>query len=118
MSESKIILLVTSMPASSVIEGNQNFCRQVFRGKKIGPVVELDGMNPNEKEERNILFAISEKRGLYPQIFIKINDEISFVGDFEKMNELNDCNSLPPEILSANPQIQTFDKVFAFFLNS
>lgn len=59
---SHAILLFTSVPASAVVAGNQTFIRQAFAGRKI-PFVEIDGMDPQKKEERNSLFAISQLRG-------------------------------------------------------
>lgn len=112
-----VILLFTSVPASSVIEGNQNFIRNCFTGRKI-PFVQVDGMDAARKEERNALFAVSNLRGKYPQVFTKREGDISFIGDFDTINELNDCDQLPPDVLEANPQIPTLSKVFSAFIAS
>eukprot|EP00632_Arachnochrysis_sp_CCMP2950_P012782 CAMPEP_0185702090 /NCGR_PEP_ID=MMETSP1164-20130828/11118_1 /TAXON_ID=1104430 /ORGANISM="Chrysoreinhardia sp, Strain CCMP2950" /LENGTH=181 /DNA_ID=CAMNT_0028369249 /DNA_START=1 /DNA_END=543 /DNA_ORIENTATION=- len=113
--EATVILLCTSVPSSTIIDGNQTFVRQVFTGRKI-PYVEIDGMDATRKDERNALFALSTLRGKYPQVFVRRGAETTFVGDFDKINELNDCEQLPEEILTANPQIETISKVFAPFL--
>ena len=113
MAGDRVILLVTSMPASTIVEGNQNVIRQAFRGRRI-PFVEIDGID--QKDERNKLFGISDKRGQYPQVFMEIGGEITFVGDFDVVNGLNDCDALPPDVLEANPQIQTMSSVFSKFL--
>lgn len=115
--ESSVILLYTSMPANSVIGGNQRFVRQAFLGKNI-KLEEIDGMSPESKEARDALFAVSNLRGKYPQVFTKVNGETTFIGDFDKINELNDCETLPAEILQSHPHIETFSKVFERFLPS
>mmetsp|Transcript_29331 Transcript_29331/g.94637 ORF Transcript_29331/g.94637 Transcript_29331/m.94637 type:complete len:128 (+) Transcript_29331:50-433(+) len=114
-SEDQVVLLVTSMPSTSIIEGNQNVVRQAFRGRKI-KFVELDGMDQAKKETRNRLFGISEKRGVFPQVFTQIDGDIAFIGDFDTLNSLNDCDALPPDVLEANPQIQTITSVFKRFI--
>ena len=46
---------------------------------------EVDGIE--EKEERNTLFGISEKRGVYPQLFIYRGSEKVFIGDYARVQE-------------------------------
>ena len=110
-----VVLLVTSMPSTSVVDGAQTFLRNIFRGKKI-PVAEVDGLKPENKETRSELFACSGLRGQYPQVFIRSGGALSFVGDFEKLQSLNDCEDLPADVLAANPSIETFGAVFKAFM--
>lgn len=77
------------------------------------PAPQVDGLEPSARERRNELFGISSLRGKYPQVFLKLSGETTFVGDFEAVNGLNDCDTLPPDVLEANPQIETFSKKFA-----
>jgi hypothetical protein len=37
-------------------------------------------------------------------------------GDFDEIQSLNDTDSLPPDVLAANPNIPTFRKTFADFI--
>lgn len=61
---------------------------------------------------RNELFSTSGIRANYPQFFLVDEDQtISFLGDYEKINAVNDASSLPEEVLDANPSIMTWDKV-------
>ena len=61
---------------------------------------------------RNKLFNISGKRAVYPQCFIASGgDDIVFVGDWEAVESLLECESIPADVLAANPTIQTFTKV-------
>lgn len=61
---------------------------------------------------RNELFAISGIRGNYPQFFlVDEHDNVEFLGNWDKIEAVNDASSLPDEILEANPSIITWDKV-------
>ena len=40
------------------------------------------------------------------------NETITFIGLYEAVQDLNEMNDLPVEVLKANPQLQTFDQVF------
>ena len=110
-----VLLLVTSMPSTTIVEGAQANLRNIFRGKKI-PVEEVDGLKPENKEARSELFACSGLRGQYPQVFIRSGGALSFVGDFEKLQSLNDCEDLPADVLAANPAIETFSAVFKAYM--
>jgi len=61
------------------------------------------------------MFELSGLRGQYPQVFIQSGEEVTFIGNAEKINELLDCDDLPEEVKKANPDIPTFNKVFAAF---
>jgi len=37
---------------------------------------------------------------------------ITFLGDWDKIEAVNDASSLPDDILEANPSILTWEKVF------
>ena len=78
------------------------------------------------KERRNKLFS-KGLRGQYPQVFLVSggeggdarggkggddNETITFIGLYEAVQDLNEMNDLPVEVLKANPQLQTFDQVF------
>ena len=62
---------------------------------------------------RNELFKLSGLRGEYPQFFLidKENDSITFLGNYEKIEAINDASSLPDEVLEAHPGIQTWENV-------
>ena len=73
----------------------------------------VDGADPEKKEERDELFKLSGVRGQYPQFFLR-NEEsgnITFFGNWDFIEQLNECNELPEDILKANPQIKTLDMV-------
>lgn len=75
------------------------------------------GVLPENKDARSAMFESSGKRGTYPQVFIKDAAGVyTSVGDFDEVQSLNDTDTLPPDVLAANPDIPTFKKVFADFL--
>jgi hypothetical protein len=51
-------------------------------------------------------------RAKYPQCFINNNDNYEFVGQWEAVETLVECDSIPAEILAAHPDIKTFTNVF------
>jgi hypothetical protein len=67
---------------------------------------QLDGALDASKETRNSLFTISGKRGSYPQLFKRGGEAgLQFVGDMEMVQELVEAESIPAEVLAANPQV-------------
>ena len=61
---------------------------------------------------RNELFRMSGIRGNYPQFFLVEKDgSVSFLGDWNAIEEMNDASGLPLEILEANPGIPTWKTV-------
>jgi hypothetical protein len=111
-----VIMLMTSMPSTTVIEGNQITLRNILNGRLKFKVTEIDGVLPENKEARSAMFECG-KRGAYPQVFLKDSaGAFTSIGDFDDIQSLNDTDSLPPDILEANPQIPTFKKAFADFL--
>lgn len=75
--------------------------------------LQIDGASPDNKDIRNNLFNISGLRAKYPQCFIDQNGSYVFVGLFEQIETLLECDSLPIEVLNAHPEINTFTKVFS-----
>lgn len=74
------------------------------------------GVEPANKDTRTAMFECSGKR-TYPQVFIKEADgKWTSVGDFDEVQSLNDADTLPPDVLAANPQIATFQKTFEEFI--
>jgi len=70
-------------------------------------------MDPENKTFRNKLFDISGIRGNYPQFFFEYHDgTIHFLGDFAKVESLNETSGLPPEVLAQHPELETWDKMF------
>lgn len=65
----------------------------------------FSGVEPANKEVRTQLFECSGKR-TYPQVFLKEKDgSYANVGDFEEVQSLNDTDTLPQDVLDANPTV-------------
>jgi hypothetical protein len=83
----------------------------------------VDGSDPENKQQRNQLFEISRLRGEYPQFFVVTNSghdatatnftshNTKFLGDYDTVEGIHDASSLPAEILEANPNIITWDRI-------
>jgi len=73
----------------------------------------LSGAEPANKEVRTQLFEASGKR-TYPQVFLKEADgSYTNVGDFEEVQSLNDTDTLPQDVLDANPTV-----LYAFIMHA
>ena len=114
--KSHILMLVTNMGMNRTQVQNQQRATMMLNALNI--IYEtIDGSDPLNKEVRNELFAISEIRGAYPQFFIVTDHgddsdlQISFLGDFETFEGINDSSSLPNEILDANPTLLTWSRI-------
>ena len=83
------------------------------------PHTVIDGMDADQHEKRNKLFGISGIRGNYPQFFFEHQDgTITFLGNFDKIESLNETSGLPPEVLAQHPEVDTWDKVFGSVVGS
>ena len=107
-----VVLLLSSTTTDSAQEIGQRRLTDMLLSKKIKAET-IDGSLPENKEKRDELFGISSLRGKYPQVFIQGADGTKFVGQWEKIQELVECDDLPADVLAANPTIETFSKTFA-----
>ena len=73
---------------------------------------QIDGADFENKIIRDELFAISGVRAKYPQCFLIKDGTYQFVGVWETVEALEECDSLPPEVLDNHPEIDTFTSVF------
>lgn len=73
---------------------------------------QIDGADPEHKVFRDELFLISGLRAKYPQCFILTDGIFRFVGLWETIEKLVECDSIPREELAAHPEIETFTSVF------
>jgi hypothetical protein len=107
----KVIVLWTSVSSD---ETNTRRVQDLFTAKRI-VVTSIDASLPWHKEVRDKLFEVSLIRGKYPQIFIdRGDDNYTYIGSWEQIESLLDCDSIPEDVLAANPTIETFNKVGYF----
>lgn len=112
MEEKQLIILISVGVSDRNQATHQDRSLTIMKGKGT-PFEVVDGMDPNQKKRRNQLFEISGIRGNYPQFFFSYPDgSITFVGGWEKIEEINENSTLPPEILDKNPNIEIWCSFF------
>ena len=91
---SSFVLLISKTSGAPTQKNNQEKTLMMLQSRKL-PFVLVDGSDPSERDLRNDLFGISGIRGNYPQLFLQQQEgKISFVGDFETINNLNENGAL------------------------
>ncbi|EEC50593.1 predicted protein [Phaeodactylum tricornutum CCAP 1055/1] len=108
----QVLVLVSNTNFNRGQVQNQNRAVSLLNARGIS-FETLDGADPTNKELRDKLFEISGVRANYPQFFlVDGSDNIPrFLGDWEKVEALNDASSLPDHILESNPSIVTWQNV-------
>eukprot|EP01033_Poteriospumella_lacustris_P009560 gene9556-6856_t len=113
MSGVRVIVLVSGLTTDQIQMVNTRRLEDLIAGKKFA-FERVDGALAENKEIRDTLFGVSGHRGKYPQCFIADGTGgYRFVGLWEEIESLVDCDALPKEVLDSNPNIPTFSRVFA-----
>mmetsp|Transcript_7565 Transcript_7565/g.11253 ORF Transcript_7565/g.11253 Transcript_7565/m.11253 type:complete len:149 (-) Transcript_7565:203-649(-) len=113
----RVIILVSNGISERKQASAQNNSLSLLNARRVLYEV-VDGADPAQVDRRNELFRISGIRGLYPQWFIHDDDlalerpRTTYVGDWEAISLVNDCDDIPKEVLDKNPQIVTWNKMF------
>mmetsp|Transcript_22948 Transcript_22948/g.40649 ORF Transcript_22948/g.40649 Transcript_22948/m.40649 type:complete len:119 (-) Transcript_22948:109-465(-) len=106
-----VLLLTTNTPPDLGTENGQRKVVSWFDSKKV-QYRQVDAVD--DADVRKELTKISERRGNYPQVFITDQaSETVFIGGFDEIQDLIEMNDLDAAILEANPDLKTFDQVFA-----
>jgi hypothetical protein len=112
----RAVILYSSLSTDQIQIVNTRRLEDAVLGKKLAHN-KIDGASPENKDIRDKLFGISGQRGKYPQFFIATETEdYRFVGLWEEIESLLDCDSLPEDVLAGNPNIPTFSKVRKFIV--
>ena len=90
-----LIVLYTSIPSTIAIEDNQRTVLNILKSRDF-QILELDGANIDNSILRSKLWSLPEsKRAVYPQVYEKKSEEnYEYVGDFDKIIQLNDSGDL------------------------
>lgn len=114
----KLICLVSKGCHDRQQSANQSRVLDWLTSRKV-PHTIVDGMDLDQREKRDKLFEISGVRGNYPQFFFELRDgHISFFGNFNKIDELNETSGLPPDLLAQHHGLETWEKVFGCVVES
>lgn len=112
MPERQLIILISVGVSDRNQATHQDRSLTIMKGRGT-PFEMVDGMDPSQTMRRNQLFAISGIRGNYPQFFFAHPDgSTSFLGGWERIEEINENSTLSPQILNNNPGIETWGKFF------
>lgn len=108
-----VLMLWSSTTGDAIQQQNQTRLENILIGKKVA-FKKVDGSDTEMKGKRDECFAISGTRGNYPQCFLENTSDgkIEFVGLWDAIEVLIECNDIPAEVLNNNPDIKTFDMVF------
>mmetsp|Transcript_27961 Transcript_27961/g.76929 ORF Transcript_27961/g.76929 Transcript_27961/m.76929 type:complete len:1286 (-) Transcript_27961:132-3989(-) len=95
-----LLMLMSNQSISRDQMKRQDEARNILENSGIA-FYELDGANPEERENRNSLFQLSGKWGQYPQFFmVDTAGSTTFWGDFEKFESSHKAGRLQSEIES------------------
>lgn len=116
----RLICLISNGVADRVQAHRQLHALNILNVRQT-PYEVVDGMDPAQRQRRDELFRISDIRGNYPQFFVErqvdngyggTKTKVEFWGSYERMEQLNEVDSLPPDVLLANPDVETWERVF------
>ena len=91
----QLLILVASHLANPVMRAAQESLLQLLDTRKFAYTT-IDCTEPEHRELRTAAWAISGKRALYPQVFLRSvgsgTEAMKFVGDWDMLSELNENN--------------------------
>jgi len=93
----RMLVLCSSQSLKREVSTTQDRMYTILRSKKID-FDTIDGADPCCRERRNELFALSGKRGVYPQLFITDEEKIAYWGEWERLMEANESGTLLEEV--------------------
>ena len=102
--------LYSSLATDQIQIVNSRRLEDALIGNKI-KFEKIDGSLTENKEVRDKLFAVSNLRGKYPQCFLETDGAFRFLGLWDEIEALIDSDTIPVEVLDANPTIPTFKRV-------
>ncbi|KAE8883180.1 hypothetical protein PF003_g32826 [Phytophthora fragariae] len=107
------VVLTSSMVSITEQKYAVQHLKQLLDGNRI-TYTEVDCSLEENRDTRDRYFQASGIRANYPQVFLQDPEgkDIQYIGSFKEIQEFNEMNDLPVEILKAN-NIPTLNSVFA-----
>jgi hypothetical protein len=100
-----LLLLMSGLTTNPQDRANQDLLMTLIKTNGFEDPEILDGSDLKFKDRRNDLFNISGIFAKYPQLFAVLEDqEPTFVGDFEMVQELNDLGQFTSRVVFAPPR--------------
>lgn len=107
-----LLVLVSIGVVDRTQSSNQRRALFLLDARKV-PYETIDGMDPSQREIRNGLFDLAGLDSVsYPQFFFVGDGTISYVGNYQRLESLNEASDIPMEVLADNPDIETWERVF------
>lgn len=114
----RLVLLLTSLSIKRDQVANQKLMQTILESQEFLEVDLLDGADPQHKLRRNELFEISGLRANYPQLFVMAGTKVRFVGDLERVQQLNDNGLLTHAELLDDEKMQGAHELSSFLENT
>ena len=107
-----LLVLISVGVVDRIQASNQRRALSMLEFQRI-PHETVDGAEVEQRELRNDLFEVAGISSVsYPQFFFVGDGTLSYFGDFTKLEQINEASSLDESILSSQPEIETWDRVF------
>jgi hypothetical protein len=100
-----LVLLISKRTASHAQRANQARAQTILssQGLKYGVV---DGSDPESENWRDELLELSGMKGTYPQLFLIDDEKVEFLGDFNKLLEMNESGTLNGSLIEKPEEVR------------
>merc|ERR1711865_162349 len=106
----RLLMLISSSSGRHEQKTAQDRALTILKGMGIDPeqLELIDGSDPDHRQRRNDLFAISGIRAMYPQFFtVDADDNIKFLANWESFEFMHDSGSLSDSMKLHTPELDS-----------
>merc|ERR1711865_706836 len=106
----RLLILISSSSGRHEQKTAQDRALTILKGMGIDPeqLELIDGSDPDHRQRRNDLFAISGIRAMYPQFFtVDADDNIKFLANWESFEFMHDSGSLSDSMKLHTPELDS-----------
>ena len=90
-----MVVLISRGVSDRSQASNQSRALSILDARGV-PYETVDGMDPSQRREREVLFGVSGVRGNYPQLFFVGGDgEAAYFGGYDRLEAVNEAGGLP-----------------------